>query len=231
MLLFQTALPLELPQVKPKRNDEGKGLGVQFKGPLGPGGKGSVPELKSAAAGCPMHLGKDSPSLAPAKGSQKPASPLPAAADHLEEELDLLLNLDAPGNAGDDLLPDQIPQALESEKDGEAVAQEEKGMVFVLFPKHLLVSGIVTRERLFSPHLYICPLVSDTDLALSTDIYFHAHISASPVLTFLSLDTPVSKSYCLPDCNVKPGRRTEPVLCKKAAEYSKPSAVEQQDFN
>ncbi|XP_053784562.1 cell death regulator Aven isoform X1 [Desmodus rotundus] len=124
--LVQTALPLELPQVKPKRNDEGKGLGVQFKGPLGPGGKGSVPELKSVAAGCPMHLGKDSPSLAPAKGSQKPASPLPAAADHLEEELDLLLNLDAPVKAGDDLLPDQIPQALESEKDGEAVAQEEK---------------------------------------------------------------------------------------------------------
>ncbi|XP_045678187.1 cell death regulator Aven [Phyllostomus hastatus] len=124
--LVQTALPLELPQVKPKRNDEGKGLGMQFRGPMGPGGKGSVPEQKSAAAGCPVHLGKDSPSPGPAKGSQEPASPLPSAADHLEEELDLLLNLDAPVKAGDDLLPDQIPQALESEKDEEVAAQEEK---------------------------------------------------------------------------------------------------------
>ncbi|KAM5337597.1 cell death regulator Aven [Glossophaga mutica] len=126
--LVQTALPLELPQVKPKRNDEGKGLGMQFKGPLGPGGKGSVPEPKSAAAGCPMHVGKDSPSPGAAKGAQKPTSPLPSAADHLEEELDLLLNLDAPvkAKAGEDLLPDQIPQALESEKDGDLVAQEEK---------------------------------------------------------------------------------------------------------
>ncbi|XP_036912035.1 cell death regulator Aven [Sturnira hondurensis] len=119
--LVQTALPVELPQVKPKRNDEGKGLGMQFKGPLGP-----VPELRSAAAGCPMHLGKGSPRPGPAQGPQKPASPLPSAAEHLEEELDLLLNLDAPVKAGDDLLPDQIPQALESEKDGEVVAQEEK---------------------------------------------------------------------------------------------------------
>lgn len=124
--LVQTALPLELPQVKPKRNDDGKGLGMQFRGPLGPGGKGSVPELKSAAVGCPVHLGEDGPSPGPAQGSQKPASPLPSAADHLEEELDLLLNLDAPVKAGADLLPDQIPQALESEKDGEVVAQEEK---------------------------------------------------------------------------------------------------------
>lgn len=86
--LFQTALPLELPQVKPKRNDEGKGLGMQLKGPLGPGGKGSIPELKPATAGCPMYLGNDSPRPGPSKVSQKPASPPPSAADHLEEELD-----------------------------------------------------------------------------------------------------------------------------------------------
>ncbi|XP_054421599.1 cell death regulator Aven [Pteronotus mesoamericanus] len=124
--LVQTALPLELPQVKPKRKDEGKRLGVQLKGPLGPGGKGSVPELKSAAAGCPTPWGKDSPRPGPSEGSQKPASPLPPAADHLEEELDLLLNLDAPVKAEDNILPDHMPQDLESEKDGEVVAQEEK---------------------------------------------------------------------------------------------------------
>uniref|UniRef100_A0A3Q2KTV0 Apoptosis and caspase activation inhibitor n=1 Tax=Equus caballus TaxID=9796 RepID=A0A3Q2KTV0_HORSE len=121
----QTALPLELPQVKPKRNDEGKGLGMQLKGPLGPGGKGSVPELKPATAGCPMYLGNDSPRPGPSKVSQKPASPPQSAADHLEEELDLLLNLDAPVRERENMLPDQIFQDLEPKKEGE-VAQEEK---------------------------------------------------------------------------------------------------------
>ncbi|KAM7155977.1 cell death regulator Aven [Molossus nigricans] len=118
--LVQTALPVELPQVKPKRNDEGKGLGMQLKGPLGPGGKGS--ELRSA--GCPMYPSKDSPRRGPAEGSQKPASPPHSAADPLEEELDLLLNLDAPVKVGDNILPDQTPQDLESEKE-EAAAQEK----------------------------------------------------------------------------------------------------------
>lgn len=137
MLLFQTTLPLELPQVKPKRNDEGKGLGMQLKGPLGPGGKGSTSELKSAAAGCPMYLGKDGPSPAPSTGPQKPTAPLQAAADHLEEELDLLLSLDARVREGENTAPVETVQAQESEKDGE-VAQEEQGMAFILFPIHLL---------------------------------------------------------------------------------------------
>ncbi|XP_066130284.1 cell death regulator Aven [Saccopteryx bilineata] len=124
--LVQTALPLELPQVKPKRNGEGTGLGMQLRGPPGPGGKGSTSELQSAAVGCPLYLGRGGPGLAPSKGPQKPASPLQSAADHLEEELDLLLNLDAPVKAGDDISPGQTPRDLESEKDREVVAQEEK---------------------------------------------------------------------------------------------------------
>ncbi|XP_054572356.1 cell death regulator Aven [Eptesicus fuscus] len=124
--LVQTALPLELPQVKPKRKDEGKGLGMQLRGPPGPGGKGSMSELKSAPAGCPGSLGKASPRPGPSEGSQEPASPLQSAADHLEEELDLLLSLDAPAKAGANILPDQMPQDLESEKDGEVLAQEEE---------------------------------------------------------------------------------------------------------
>ncbi|KAK1338891.1 LOW QUALITY PROTEIN: hypothetical protein QTO34_019558, partial [Cnephaeus nilssonii] len=123
MLLFQTALPLELPQVKPKRNNEGKGLGMQLRGPLGPGGKGSVSELKSAPAGCPGSLGKASQDQALQRA---PRNPLPHRTDHLEEELDLLLSLDAPAEAGANILPDQMPQDLESEKDGEVLAQEEK---------------------------------------------------------------------------------------------------------
>lgn len=111
--------------MKPKRNDEAKGLGMQLKGPLGPGGKGSFSELKAATAGCPRYPGKDSPG----PGPQKPGSPLHSA-DLLEEELDLLLNLDAPVKG--DISSDQTSWDLESEKGGQ-VAQEEKGMASLSF--------------------------------------------------------------------------------------------------
>lgn len=215
MPLFQTALPLELPQVKPKRSDEGKGLGMQLRGPLGPGGKGSVSELKSVAAGCPMYLGKDSPRPGPSEASQKPASPLQSAADHLEEELDLLLNLDAPVKAGDNISPDQTPQDLESEKDGEDVAQEERGTVFILLPVYLLDSGAFVRTASPASHPHTSPSVSDIDLALSTDSYFCAHISASPEPAFLA--TFLSRCWAseAATCRIavlNPGLRTELVL-------------------
>lgn len=166
MLLFQTTLPLELPQVKPKRNEEGKGLGMRLKGPLGPGGKGSISELKSAAAGCPKYLDKDGPSPAPSQGSQKPSTPLQSAADHLEEELDLLLSLDAPVREGDNIAPDQTSQDQESEKDGK-VAQEEGGMASILFPIHLLFC-VPTAPPVSRP--YPSPPASDIDLPLSADL-------------------------------------------------------------
>ncbi|KAG8514569.1 Cell death regulator Aven, partial [Galemys pyrenaicus] len=113
--LVQTTLPLELPQVKPKRNDEGKGLGMQLKGPRVPGGKGSVSELRA--------VGHSRPGLL--EGSQKPAPLLSPVADHLEEELDLLLNLDSPVKEGENILAAQTPQHLESEKDGKLAQEEE----------------------------------------------------------------------------------------------------------
>lgn len=178
ILLFQATVPLELPQVKPKRTDDGKGLGMQLKGPLGPGGKGPISELKSAAAGCPVLLGTDNPRPGPSTDSQKPTSPLQSAGDHLEEELDLLLNLDAPVKEGDNILPDQTSQDLKSKKDGEVV-QEEEGMAFLLFPMNL-DSGGFSRTAPPASHPHTSLSVSDIDPVLSTDIYFCAHISASP---------------------------------------------------
>lgn len=163
--LFQTALPLELPQVKPKRSDEGQGLGMQLRGPLGPGGKGSPSELKSA--GGPAYLGTDRPRPGPAEGSQRPAPPPQSAADHLEEELDLLLNLDAPVKVGDNALPDQTPQDPESEKE-EGAAQEEKGMVFIVSllpdsgalvrtaPHPSSSPGCLTPPGAVHRHLFLC---------------------------------------------------------------------------
>ncbi|XP_006883294.1 PREDICTED: cell death regulator Aven [Elephantulus edwardii] len=124
--LVQTSVPLELPQVKPKRNDDSKGLGMQLKGPLGSGLIGSTSELKSAA-GCSLYPGRGSSRPVPLQGSQKPAC-MPqsaAAADHLEEELDLLLNLDAPVKESSDILPEETSQDVKSEKDGK-VAQEDE---------------------------------------------------------------------------------------------------------
>lgn len=105
--LVQSTVPLELPQVKPKRPDDSKGTGMQL--------KGSLSELRSAT--CPGPLG-------PSSGPQKPASSPESAADHLEEELDLLLNLDAPVKEEDNLLG-KTSQDLKPEEDGE-MAQEEK---------------------------------------------------------------------------------------------------------
>ncbi|XP_016043003.2 cell death regulator Aven [Erinaceus europaeus] len=122
--LVQNALPLELPQVKPKRNDDGKGLGMQSRGPLGPGGKASVSELKSA--GCPMYLSKENSRPGPLEASLRPAAPSPSVADHLEEELDLLLSLDAPVKEEETTAPDPASQDPGSEK-GRKLVREEKG--------------------------------------------------------------------------------------------------------
>ncbi|XP_010842510.1 PREDICTED: cell death regulator Aven [Bison bison bison] len=152
--LVQTALPLELPQVKPKRNNDGKGLGMQLKGPSGPGGKGSLSEMTSTTTGFPVYPGKDGPGSGPSKGSRNPTSLLQLAADHLEEELDLLLNLDAPVKEGGDILSDQTAQDLESEKRGELVqAAAEPANPFVLEEKNVTsgqpsISRNVTEEEL-----------------------------------------------------------------------------------
>ncbi|XP_052039135.1 cell death regulator Aven isoform X2 [Apodemus sylvaticus] len=114
--LIQTTVPLELPQVKPRRNDDGKELGMQLRGP--------VSELRSAAGGCPRPLCRDSLRQSPLEGVQKASSPPQSVADHLEEELDMLLHLDAPVKEEDNSSPDQTFQDQEPERD-EQVAQEE----------------------------------------------------------------------------------------------------------
>ncbi|XP_027781735.2 cell death regulator Aven [Marmota flaviventris] len=123
--LIQATVPLELPQVKPKRSDDSKGLGMQLKGPLGLGGRGPLSELRSSTAGCPGSLAKDSPRPDPSGSSQKPTSPPQSAADHLEEELDLLLNLESPVKERDNILPDQTSQDMKSERDGQMAQEEE----------------------------------------------------------------------------------------------------------
>ncbi|KAM4829862.1 cell death regulator Aven [Thomomys bottae] len=111
--LIQATVPSELPQVKPKRNDDVKGTGMQL--------RGSISELRAPAASCPRSLGKDGPTRGPSKGPPSPASLLQPAVGPLEEELDLLLNLDSPVKGHTP--PGRTSQDLKLEK-GEAAPQE-----------------------------------------------------------------------------------------------------------
>ncbi|CAH6788109.1 Aven [Phodopus roborovskii] len=104
--LIQTTIPLELPQVKPRRNEDGKEPGMQLRGPIS--------ELRS--------LGKDSLRPSPPEGVQKAPFPPQSVADHLEDELDMLLHLDEPVKEEDRLCPDQTSEEPEG---GGQVAQEE----------------------------------------------------------------------------------------------------------
>ncbi|XP_041534930.1 cell death regulator Aven [Microtus oregoni] len=114
--LIQTTVPLDLPQVKPRRPEDGKELGMQLRGPIS--------ELRSAAGSCPRSLGKDSLRPSPLEGLQKAPFPPHSEADHLEDELDMLLHLDAPVKEDDRPCLDQTSQDQEPERDGQ-VAQEE----------------------------------------------------------------------------------------------------------
>lgn len=114
--------------MKPKRPDDSKGLGMQLKGPLVPGGKGSLSELQSATASSPRPQ-------APSVGPQKPAESM---ADPLEEELDLLLNLDVPpANEEDDFLGK--PSHDLTSEEVEETAQDEKGRVWLQSASRFLI--------------------------------------------------------------------------------------------
>ncbi|XP_021050201.1 cell death regulator Aven [Mus pahari] len=114
--LIQTTIPLELPQVKPRRNDDGKERGMHFRGPIS--------ELRSASGACARSLSRGGLRQSPLEGLQKASSPPHSVADHLEEELDVLLHLDAPVQEEDNLSLDQTSRDQEPETDGQ-VAQEE----------------------------------------------------------------------------------------------------------
>lgn len=99
--------------------------------------RGPGSELRPAAAAGPRSLCRDGLRQSPSEGLQKAPPPPQSVADHLEEELDMLLHLDAPVKEDDSISPDHAFQDQEPERD-EQVAQEETGMAFIPFPTHLL---------------------------------------------------------------------------------------------
>nr|XP_020852004.1 cell death regulator Aven isoform X2 [Phascolarctos cinereus] len=117
--LVQTTAPLELPQLKPKKMEDGKGLGMQMRWPLGPGS-----DVISDAASHPVLPGKDGPRPGSSEAFQKITPPLQQTVDHLDEEFDLLLNLDAPVKEEDNTLTAQTYQGPKTKKDGKMVQEE-----------------------------------------------------------------------------------------------------------
>ncbi|XP_072481380.1 cell death regulator Aven isoform X2 [Notamacropus eugenii] len=116
--LVQATAPLELPQMKPKKMEDGKGLSMQMRWPLGPGS-----DVTSDAANRPVPMGKNGPRPCSSEGFQK-ITPLQQTVDHLDEELDLLLNLDAPVKEEDNTLRAQTYQDPKANKDGKMVQEE-----------------------------------------------------------------------------------------------------------
>ncbi|XP_068953765.1 cell death regulator Aven [Petaurus breviceps papuanus] len=111
--LVQAAAPLELPQMKPKKMEDGKALGMQMRWPL-----------ISDAANRPGPTAKDGPRPCSSEAFQKITPPLQQTTDHLDEELDLLLNLDAPVKEEDNILTAHKSQDPKAKKDGKMVQEE-----------------------------------------------------------------------------------------------------------
>ncbi|XP_043837950.1 cell death regulator Aven [Dromiciops gliroides] len=117
--LVQATAPLELPQMKPKKMEDGKGLGMQMRWSLGPGS-----DMITDAANRPVPVGKDGPRPCSSEAFQKITPPLQQTVDHLDEELDLLLNLDAPVKEEVNILIAQTFQDPEAKKAGKVVQEE-----------------------------------------------------------------------------------------------------------
>lgn len=111
------------------------------------------------------------------QGFSEPHFLLQLAADHLEEELNLLLNLDAPVKEGGDVLSDQTAQGPGIREEW-AGGPEAAGMVFILFHPLLLILVVFLRIASPSSHpIFARCLPSIWPHSLT---YFCAHISASP---------------------------------------------------
>ncbi|XP_074092364.1 cell death regulator Aven [Macrotis lagotis] len=116
--LVQATAPLELPQMKPKKMEDGKGQGMQMRWPLGPSS-----DVISDAANRPVSMGKDGHRPCSSEAFQKITPPLQQTVDHLDEELDLLLNLDAPVKEEENTLTALTYQDPQIKKDGKIIQE------------------------------------------------------------------------------------------------------------
>uniref|UniRef100_A0A8D0HS97 Apoptosis and caspase activation inhibitor n=1 Tax=Sphenodon punctatus TaxID=8508 RepID=A0A8D0HS97_SPHPU len=122
--LVQTT-PVELPRIKSKRDKDTKRSGILLQQPLGQGGITSVSsDPGTDSLGHLMPLSKDGLGIISPEHCQQGSLVSHQETDHLDEELDLLLNLDAPVNAEDNFLMEIPSHDITSERDLE-MQQEE----------------------------------------------------------------------------------------------------------
>nr|XP_006132743.1 cell death regulator Aven [Pelodiscus sinensis] len=96
--MVQASTPTELPQIKSKSIEDSKRRVTQFQQPLGQSGIASISDPVTDSVVHLMSLSKDEPGTTPSESFQRGCSISQKEADNLDEELDLLLNLDAPVN-------------------------------------------------------------------------------------------------------------------------------------
>uniref|UniRef100_A0A8C0J844 Apoptosis and caspase activation inhibitor n=1 Tax=Chelonoidis abingdonii TaxID=106734 RepID=A0A8C0J844_CHEAB len=120
--MVQASTPTELPQIKSKSIEDSKRRVTQLQPPLGQSGIASICDPVSDSVVHLMPLSKDGPETNSSESFQRGCSVSQQEADNLDEELDLLLNLDAPVHVENNFLSETYNTTAESDlkmKNGE----------------------------------------------------------------------------------------------------------------
>nr|XP_005304040.1 cell death regulator Aven isoform X1 [Chrysemys picta bellii] len=113
--MVQASTPTELPQIKSKGIEESKRRVTQLQQPLGQSGIASICDPGSDSVVHLMPLSKDGPETNSSESFQRGSSVSQQEADNLDEELDLLLNLDAPVHVENNFLSETYNTTAESD--------------------------------------------------------------------------------------------------------------------
>ncbi|XP_037756432.1 cell death regulator Aven isoform X2 [Chelonia mydas] len=112
--MVQASTPTELPQIKSKSIENSKRRVTQLQPPLGQSGIASISDPVSDSVVHLMPLSKDGPGTTSSESFQRGCSVSQQEADNLDEELDLLLNLDAPVHVENNFLSETHNTTAES---------------------------------------------------------------------------------------------------------------------
>ncbi|KAM9148016.1 cell death regulator Aven [Pangshura tecta] len=137
--MVQASTPTELPQIKCTSIEDSKKRVTQLQPPLGQSGIASICDPVSDSVVHLMPLSKDGPETNSSESFQRGCSVSQQEADNLDEELDLLLNLDAPvhvennflsetynTSAESDLKMKNVPLELDMAEETSSAAEEQK---------------------------------------------------------------------------------------------------------
>ncbi|XP_074853059.1 cell death regulator Aven [Carettochelys insculpta] len=130
--MVQVSTPTELPQLKSKSIGDSKTRITQLQQPLGQSGIASISDPASDSVVRLASLSKDELGTPSSESFQRSRSVSQREADNLDEELDWLLNLDAPVNAENnttdekDLKVENVPLKLDVTEELNSASEQQK---------------------------------------------------------------------------------------------------------